>query len=323
MDPSTDRGKQASQPTQTAMTKTKTDAYQKVTDRMLELMESGVTPWRKTWQGSMKGGGPISMSTGKVYEGMNWVILGWAGYDSPYWGTYQIRKGEKSTPIIKWNFIEKQDEKTGEVRNIGFLRTFAVFNLEQADWAEGVPAKFTPDPEAEEPTFDPITAADDIVHGYLEGVNPPKFEGSRGDRAYYSPSADRVVVPDGDLFDGPGEYYSTLFHELGHSTGHADRLKRPGVVKFDKFGSHQYSKEELVAEFTACFLCHDAGIEDTRENSAAYLANWAKVIKEDKKLIVSAATQAQKAATMIRQGGAKPAARKPEKKAETRELVTA
>lgn len=309
-------GKQAPTTKQTAMTKkAKIDAYQRVTDRVLELIEQGVAPWRKTWQGTATEG-PVSMSTGKEYQGINWILLSWAGYGSRYWGTYksitenggQVRKGEKATPIIFWSFIEKKDEKTGEVTTVGFLRNFSVFNLEQADWADGVPEKFQPAEAAvTAPTVQPIEAAEAIAQGYLEGVNPPTFEPTKGDRAYYSPSADRVVVPEIDLFEGPGEYYSTLFHELGHSTGHADRLKRPGVVKFDKFGSHQYSKEELVAEFTACFLCADAGIEDTRENSAAYLANWSKVIKEDKRLLVQAATQAQKAATMIREGGAKPA----------------
>ena len=188
------------------------------------------------------------------------------------------------------------------------LRYFTVFNAAQADWEDGLPAKFqpVPDGEGEEAEFTPDEAAETIVQGYLKGANPPSFKANGGDRAFYSPPADSVTVPKATSFEGPGEYYSTVFHELGHSTGAAQRLKRPGIVDFNGFGSHQYSKEELVAEFTACFLCADAGIEDTRENSAAYLKNWAKVIKGDRKLIIQAASQGKNAAAFIQNGGVKP-----------------
>lgn len=298
----------------------KKNAYDLVTTQVLDLMEQGVTPWRKTWKGSTKTDGPVSISTGKPYQGINEWILWMAameGHTSRFWGTYnaikknggQVNKGEKGTTVVFWKFLPLTDKETGEVKTIPFLRHFTVFNTCQADWADGLPEKFQPveDSEGEGEDFTPDEAAEAIVQGYLTGTNPPGFKTEKGgDRAFYAPKVDSITVPAPEGFDGSGEYYSTVFHELGHSTGHADRLKRKGVVDFDGFGSHQYSQEELVAEFTACFLCGDAGILDTRENSAAYLRNWAKAIKGNQKLIVMAAAQAAKAATMIRNGGALP-----------------
>ena len=105
-------------------------------------------------------------------------------------------------------------------------------------------------------------------------------------------------------FDSPEAYYSTLFHELTHSTGHASRVGREGIEKLNTFGSESYSKEELIAEMGAAMLCGIAGIErKTLSNSAAYLQSWINVLKSDSRMVVSAASQAQKAADYI-QGGA-------------------
>ena len=299
-------------------TKTKTDAYQLITDAMLALIEAGTCPWRKTWRGTDGDNGAISMSSGKPYSGINpWILALTAmskGFTSRHWGTFKaiqanggkVRKGEKSTAVVFWKWIKTEDKDTGEEKVIPFLRYFRVFNAEQAEWADGLPEAFQPlDLTDEVDEFDPIEQAEAIAAGYLEGRNPPSFANDGRDSAFYRPSTDSVSMPERSAFEGAGEYYSTLFHELGHSTGHADRLNRKGVTNFDRFGSHQYSQEELVAEFTACFLCGDAGIVDTRENSAAYMRGWAKKLKEDKKMLVMAASQAVKAARMIRNGGRK------------------
>jgi antirestriction protein ArdC len=300
----------------------KPDAYQLVTDSILAMIEKGTLPWRKTWAGSTGTTEPLSMSSGKPYSGINPFLLTCTaiekGYSSRHWGTFKaikaqggsVRKGEKSTAVVFWKWIKKEDEKTGTEKVIPFLRHFRVFNAEQAEWPEGLPEAFQPLPaEDQGDEFDPVEAAEAIVQGYVEGHLPPSLTHDGGARAFYRPATDAVAMPKREAFEGPGEYYSTLFHELGHSTGAASRLNRKGITDFDSFGSHQYSQEELVAEFTACFLCSDAGIEDTRPNSAAYIAGWASKLKGDKKLVVMAAAQAVKAARMIRNGGKKDEAR--------------
>ena len=296
----------------------KIDAYERVTNQMLTMLEGDLCPWRKTWKGSTAHDAPVSMSSGKAYAGINpWLLQTTAifmGYGSRHWGTFnaaranggKVRKGEKATSVVFWKWIKVEDKVTGEPKNIPFLRHFSVFNADQMDWPEGIPEKFAPvaDGEGEDaPEFDPIEAAEAIASGYLDGGRGPSLNNNGGDRAYYRPALDAVSMPERKAFEAAGAYYSTLFHELGHSTGHSTRLRRKGVVDFDGFGSHQYSHEELVAEFTACFLCADAGIEDTRQNSAAYLKGWISVLKGDKKLVVMAASQAAKAAKLIRDKG--------------------
>ncbi len=121
-----------------------------------------------------------------------------------------------------------------------------------------------------------------------------------GSRACYAPEYDRVRVPALERFEVPDQYYQTLFHELTHSTGHESRLKRPGIVDLAAFGSTEYAREELVAEMGAAFLCGEAGIvQDTIDNSAAYISNWLKRLKDDVRLVVTAAAQAQKAADFV------------------------
>jgi antirestriction protein ArdC len=106
-------------------------------------------------------------------------------------------------------------------------------------------------------------------------------------------------MPHTDLFESVEKYYSTLFHELGHSTGASTRLNREGVVNIDYFGSHQYASEELIAEMTAAMLCATTGIELQVEHSAAYIDHWMERIGRDHKLLMSAASAAQKAADCV------------------------
>jgi len=141
---------------------------------------------------------------------------------------------------------------------------------------------------------DPVVAAAAIAAGYQ---NPPTVQEVDG-RAYYRPSHDLVSLPPLKRFETPESYYSAMFHELGHSTGHKDRFDR--LAGDSVFGDHSYSEEELVAEMTAAFLCGRAGIINTTiDSSVAYLGSWSKRIEGDKKLIVRAASQAQKAADRI------------------------
>jgi antirestriction protein ArdC len=135
--------------------------------------------------------------------------------------------------------------------------------------------------------------------------NPPRIGFDGHDKAFYRPVTDSIHLPDRNSFDSAGEYYSTLFHEMTHSTGHQSRLNRSTLTEVVPFGSETYSKEELVAEFGAAFLCAHAGIENTVSNSAAYINGWLKKLRSDPKLAILAASQGQKAADYILAAGEK------------------
>jgi antirestriction protein ArdC len=225
-------------------------------------------------------------------------LLALTGYGSQYWLTYRqaqalggnVRRGEHGTKIVFWKFdtfeTETADGETEE-RKSTFLRYYTVFNLEQT---EGLKALL-----ALPPAF-PIESAEAIVKGM---PNPPAFE--QDSQAAYIPSRDTVAMPSRTAFDSQAEYYSTLFHELTHSTGHAKRLAREGFDTPQKFGSDSYSREELIAEMGSATLCGVSGIEQsTLANSAAYLKTWIERLKSDSRLVVSAASAAQKAADYIR-----------------------
>jgi len=262
-------------------------------------LERGEIPWRKPWRTLP----PANLISKKPYRGINVFLLALAGYGSQYWLTYRqaqalggnVRKGEHGAKIVFWKFdrfeTETADGETEE-RKSAFLRYYTVFNLEQT---EGLKALL-----ALPPAF-PIESAEAIVQGM---PNPPAFAQDAG--AAYIPSRDTVTMPSRTTFESPAEFYSTLFHELTHSTGHAKRLGRDGIEKIQPFGSEDYSKEELVAEMGSAMLCGVAGIEQaTISNSAAYLQSWIKRLKADSRLVVSAASAAQKAADYIRGESAK------------------
>ena len=196
--------------------------------------------------------------------------------------------------VVFWKWIEQEDEETGEVKEVPFLRYYNVFHIDQC---EGVTAKHTHEvrfPDGAEV----LEAAQEIVYDYLgrEGV---KLTHSEGDRAFYRPATDEVVLPSRKQFISTAEYYSTVFHELTHSTGHPSRLNRLNRPSF--FGTEDYSKEELVAEIGAAALVNHVGLETDHSfrNSAAYVQNWLQVLKDDKRFIVSAAGKAEKAVNLI------------------------
>jgi antirestriction protein ArdC len=146
--------------------------------------------------------------------------------------------------------------------------------------------------------FHPIDAAENIAVGYAGG---PMVTHDGGQKAFYRPLTDTIHLPEKTRFASVEEYYSTLFHEHSHSTGHSSRLDRKLDTDPKPFGSADYGKEELIAEMSAAFLCSHAGIQPrVIDNQAAYLAGWLKKLKQDKKLVISAAGQAQRAADWIR-----------------------
>ncbi len=270
------------------------DLYQIVTEQILAKLDAGVVPWQKSWNDSEM---PRNLVTKKVYRGINVMLLGMQDYEHPYWATFKqvndlggrIIKGQKPTMVVFWSFMQKPNETDpSKLRKIAFLRYYKVFNIAQCTGLK-IPEK----KEGEVLDFNPIEEAESIVEGYIGG--PDITHG--GGVACYSPTLDKIKMPPKKDFHSEEEYYSTLFHEMTHSTGHASRCNRGD---WGSFGNHAYSKEELCAEFGAAMLCGHAGIENkTIDNSAAYIANWASKLRGDKKLIISASGRAQKAVDWI------------------------
>ena len=274
----------------------KQDIYQQVTDRIITQLEQGVIPWHKPWIISGKGCA-ISHSTGKPYSLLNQMILGKPGEYLTFAQCQKeggkVKKGEKASFVVFWKWIEEKDEETEEIKKIPFLRHFSVFHIDQC---EGIKPRH--EIAAANEGIKPDAAADAIIADYLtrSGV---KLIHQEGDRAYYRPSADTVTLPLLAQFKEVAEYYSTAFHELTHSTGHSSRLNRLAKPAF--FGSEDYSKEELVAEIGAAALVNHVGLEtkSSFRNSAAYIQSWLKALSNDKRMIVSAAGQAEKACNLI------------------------
>jgi len=272
--------------------------YEIITEKIIKQLESGVAPWRKPWTCQT----PANLVTQKEYRGLNIFTLASQGFPSRFWLTFnqaaklggRIRKGEKSSPVIFWTVGEEREtttqDGTKETSRPFLLRYYSVFNFSQTEGID-IPAALL----QETRTNDPIETCELIVTNM---PNPPAFEQS--DKAWYSLSNDMVGMPARGLFQSSEEYYSTLFHELSHASGHVKRLHRENFDNQAHFGSESYSKEELIAEMSAAMLCGIAGIEQkTLENSAAYLKTWIARLKSDSRLLVSAASQAQKAADFI------------------------
>jgi antirestriction protein ArdC len=265
----------------------------------MELLEAGTIPWKKPWISS---DGPMNLISKKPYRGINSFLLNCSPFGSPYWMTYrqasekggQVRKGEKSTAIVFWKWLDPKavpdEDDNSNSSKVPLVRFYNIFNLDQID---GIKAPVEEQPDN---TFTPIEQAEQVISNM---PHMPRIQYG-GDRACYSPTFDGIKLPNQDAFKSPEEFYSTAFHELSHATGHASRLGRKGILEPSYFGSHDYSQEELVAEFSASMLCGFSGIEQqTIENSAAYIQGWLKALKNDKKLAIIAAGQAQRAADFI------------------------
>tara|TARA_R110000787_G_scaffold194096_1_gene305637 strand:- start:860 stop:1750 length:891 start_codon:yes stop_codon:yes gene_type:complete len=282
-------------------TKKRRDLYKETTDAIVAAIEKAIEegkplPWHKPWTGSEGGVMPVSGATGKRYKGVNIIRLWAAGYDDTRWFTYngakkaggQVRKGEVSTPIVYFSFIEKKDEKTGKDKNIPILRAFSGFNYEQCEWPEAVEAEAV---EAER--------GDNLK--LLEATGLEVRHG--GGRAYYNRASDYIKMPKLEKFKTEDDYWATMWHEATHATGHEDRLDRT----FGKrFGDNAYAFEELVAELGAAFICAEIGVTPSaggRDDHAAYIQSWLKALKNDKRAIFTAAKKATQAAEWVIKSG--------------------
>lgn len=270
------------------------NVYEIVTEQVVKQLEAGAIPWRKPWKTEM----PRNLVSGKAYRGINPFLLAPQGYGSRYWLTFNqarqlgghVKQGAKASLITFWKIGEERNVRQADGNDRKskpvLLRYYNVFNVEQT---EGI----------EYPTTAHVSSIEQCEKIVNEMPNAPNVEQS--DRAWYRPSTDSVGMPSRQSFASSEGYYSTLFHELTHSTGHVSRVGREGIETLNTFGSESYSKEELVAEMGAAMLCGVTGIEPTTiENSAAYLRTWIERLQGDSKLIISAASAAQKAADYIR-----------------------
>lgn len=279
--------------------------YKRVTDKIVGLLDSGTVPWNKPWNPSTEC--PMNLISKKAYKGINIWLLLYSPYESRFWVTYKqakdlggnVKKGEKGTKLIKVNkFLvkNKDEEEEGEETDTGFVVTsineFTVFNVEQCEGFE-YPAN-----DSEKLDFNSIESAEDIIDAMPV---KPLILHEKQDKAYYVPVLDKVVMPEATQFKTREHYYHTLFHELGHSTGHEIRCKRKEIMKPNFFGSHDYSREELVAEFCSSFICAVAGIDKEQcvENSAAYIQGWSRKLKDNPSWLAIACGQATKAANYI------------------------
>jgi antirestriction protein ArdC len=268
-----------------------------ITDIIIKKLEEGVCPWRKPWNGTANA--PRNLVTGKAYRGINAFLLACTGFSSPYFLTFKqvsdkgglVNKGASSFPVVFWSNVTVEDHETGDEKNIPFMRYYRVFSVEQTNLP--IP------PITENPLdFNPIEEAEKIIASM---PNCPEIRYGQA-KAFYSPSLDYVNMPKRELFESSEGFYSTLFHEISHSSGHKSRLARKGVTESSYFGSHEYSKEELIAEMSAAFLCGEIGIAPaTLDNSAAYIHSWLKALKskDNKNMVITAASAAQKAYDFI------------------------
>lgn len=269
------------------------EIIQEINDSIIKALEQGIIPWRCPYQ-------PQQSSRGHVYRGINKLILNLKcrleNYDSPVWWTYKaafyrggtVRKGEKATRIVHYGMIKsKQVDSDGQPIWFPRFKYFNVFNQNQIDWATLL----------EEPELE-TTDADRVVQEYLDRekiriTNAPQC-------AWYNVKEDKINVPLPKLFGDPAEYYSTLFHEMGHSTGAENRLNREALSNLGK--EHLYSQEELVAEMTSAYLCGHTGTEMYTANTAAYLHHWMEKLKDDPKCLHKACDQAERAYQYILKG---------------------
>lgn len=280
------------------------DVYQIVTDRIVSQLEQGVIPWRMPWSGGFNGA--VSYTTGRPYSFLNQMLLGESGeyltFNQVKALGGNIKKGAKSRLVVFYKPLVLKSKDTGDSvssdgktdehqRIIPMLRYYHVFHIKDT---EGIESKLE---QQEERHHDPIAEADSAADEYVSRNAPLRLIITSSNNAFYSPSDDSVTVPELDQYDVKEEFYSTLFHELTHSTMTKERCDRKQPEGFSFFGSHEYSKEELVAEMGAAMSLKRLGIdcEKAFRNSVGYIQSWLKQLRNDRKFVVWAAGKAEQA----------------------------
>lgn len=261
-----------------------------ILNEIISMLEKGTVPWKQGWLAT----GSFNPLSNTEYRGFNrWylnLIANKRGYNMNKWATFKqisehngtIKKGSSGIPIMFFKKVEKREKENGEevVNSFPVLRYYIVFNLQDTSLYEEYKDIINHDNKI------------DKCEEFISNVNPNIYHG--GERAFYLPNEDEIHLPEYSLFKNATAYYSTLFHELGHWTGHKTRLNRLNGNM--TFGNEDYAKEELIAELTNAFLCAKFGIENQQmQNSSAYIQSWLKVLKKDKRQIIYASSKAEKA----------------------------
>lgn len=274
---------------------------QKITEAVLAQLEKGKVPWRQPWSEISS---PFNLRSKKAYRGMNHFLLGCVE-DNPS-GAFltfkqglevdgKLKKGSKGWPIVFWKMLGEQRDSAGKVdkKGIPLMRYSHVFPITDFDGLDL--DKLLPKQDGPLLNVAPNSSAEEV----LRHIQPqPRYRVSNG--AAYAPLLDVVYMPDIFMFHTNEGYYSTLFHELGHWTGHANRLNREGITnRAARFGSHLYAFEELVAEMTAGLICAHCQIDQPMDQTASYLAGWVSKFKEHPKMLLEASGKASKAADFL------------------------
>lgn len=282
-------------------TSRKLDVYALVTDRIIELLEKGTIPWQQSWTA---GELPMNAISKRPYRGINHLLLLSLTYERNLFLTWDqlkqlgasVNRDEHGHIVVFWQMLNPKtgkikEEETGKSKSVPYLRYYKVFNVQQCrDLPDGL---VSPTLEKEHV---PIESCESIISNMpLRPLIKHKEQ-----KAYYHPVDDFINMPRKKSFVSPESYYSTLFHELVHSTGHEKRLNRKSLIEMAEFGSEPYSFEELVAELGAAYLCSSAGtLISQLSNSAAYIKGWLTKLKNDKRFIIQASGAAQKAVDYI------------------------
>ena len=278
-----------------------------VAEKLIEQLKAGTAPWQKPWNSDNLPAFelPYNAVTGNRYKGINTFSLLLNGYEDPRWMTFnqasandwQVKKGEKASLIqfVKTtDLVAKRDEsgkpvvneegkpvKVSVKLNHPIITTAWVFNAAQVN---GVPALQKQDMKAL--GWDPVDRAEKLIAG--SGAD---IKHLAGDRAFYSPFRDKITMPLKEQFDAPDKYYATLLHELGHWTGHKERLDRSIM---NKFGTEAYAREELRAEIASMLIGQELRIGHDPGQHTAYVDSWIKVLQDTPFEIHAAAADAEK-----------------------------
>lgn len=277
--------------------KPKIDVYEIVTNRIIELLDQGTIPWQKPWT---EAGIPMNLLSKRPYRGINlWLLLS-LNYEHNMFLTWDqlkkiggsVKQGEHGHVVIFWKTrVQKNPNGKEEPKQVPLLRYYKVFNVAQC---RELPVELTQ--SLAEKKNDPILQCDDIIK---QMPQCPIIK-HKEHRAFYHIADDYINMPRKKSFKDSESYYTTLFHELVHSTGNEKRLNRKTITEMAEFGSDTYGMEELVAEIGSTYLCSSSGILTQQiENSAAYVKGWLSVLRNDKRFIVQASGQAQRAVDYI------------------------
>ena len=279
------------------------DNYQVVTDKIIECLEKGIIPWSQPWKNGLDGL-PFNAASKREYHGMNvfllWITQMSKSYSSSGWLTFKqakelggsVRKGEKSTEVVWWQPWEKMvinEDGEKEKKKGLYLKIFHVFNVEQCD---GLPERIT------NPTVKLPGLGNKLSNEYKNFVSATgAVIKVGGNDACYVPVMDYIKMPKLEQFKSADDYALTELHELTHWTGAKARLDRN---LGGRFGAETYAIEELIAEMSAAFLGAHLNVQSKIERHASYVDNWLKILRQDKKAIFTAASQATKAANFLR-----------------------